>query len=85
MNIGLKVTEVWVATCVKTSFKMDIVTLLFFKNILTRQGHIVFTTQQDWHTYELTQTVQAQAGPAEVPVRWNLSADSREWVQGSHP
>lgn len=47
MNIGLKVTEVWVATCVKTSFKMDIVTLLFFKNILTRQGHIVFTTQQD--------------------------------------
>lgn len=38
----------------------------------------VFQIQQDWCTYELTETVTAHTGPTKVQARWGLKIERGE-------
>ena len=44
------------------------------------QGNSAFQTQQNRHTYELTETVAVRTGPARVQARWVPSAGEGNWV-----
>ena len=44
------------------------------------QGNSIFQIHQDWYTYELTETVTAQARPVQVQTRQNPTTEKGNWT-----
>lgn len=48
-------------------------------------GKIIFQTQQYWHTYELTETMEAYRNPVEVQTRLYSRIEKENQTQSSKP